>query len=83
MGFDNDHLGTLMPFGAPSTPSFADGLTNGSNRPFAGLLDWPHERARSEKAVFGLRRWLRQRSSRSVIGAKVPASASLGVGAVN
>jgi hypothetical protein len=22
MGFDNDHLGTLMPFGAPSTPSF-------------------------------------------------------------
>jgi hypothetical protein len=21
-GFDNDHLGTLMPFGAPSTPSF-------------------------------------------------------------
>jgi hypothetical protein len=21
---DNDHLGTLMPFGAPSTPSFAD-----------------------------------------------------------
>jgi hypothetical protein len=24
MGFDNDHLGTLMPFGAPSTPSFRD-----------------------------------------------------------
>jgi cyclopropane-fatty-acyl-phospholipid synthase len=24
-GFDNDHLGTLMPFGAPSTPSFAEG----------------------------------------------------------
>ena len=23
-GFDNDHLGTLMPFGAPSTPSFAE-----------------------------------------------------------
>ena len=23
-GFDNDHLGTLMPFGAPSTPSFPD-----------------------------------------------------------
>jgi hypothetical protein len=22
MGFDNDHLGTQMPFGAPSTPSF-------------------------------------------------------------
>jgi len=22
MGFDNDHLGTMMPFGAPSTPSF-------------------------------------------------------------
>src|ERR1700677_4745426 len=22
-GFDNDHLGTLMPCGAPSTPSFA------------------------------------------------------------
>jgi hypothetical protein len=22
MGFDNDHLGTLTPFGAPSTPSF-------------------------------------------------------------
>ena len=31
MGFDNDHLGTLMPFGAPSTPSFAGGLANGSN----------------------------------------------------
>jgi hypothetical protein len=27
-GFDNDHLGTLMPFGAPSTPSFTDGLAN-------------------------------------------------------
>jgi hypothetical protein len=25
---DNDHLGTLMPFGAPSTPSFADGLVS-------------------------------------------------------
>jgi hypothetical protein len=25
MGFDNDHLGTLMPFVAPSTPSFAYG----------------------------------------------------------
>ena len=24
-GSDNDHLGTLMPFGAPSTPSFAYG----------------------------------------------------------
>jgi hypothetical protein len=30
MGFDNDHLGTLMPFGAPSTPSSADGLTTRS-----------------------------------------------------
>src|SRR6202040_3923260 len=30
---DNDHLGTLMPFGAPSTPSLIDGLANGSNRP--------------------------------------------------
>src|SRR5271156_4155939 len=28
-GFDNDHLGTLMPFGAPSTPSFVDDLANG------------------------------------------------------
>jgi len=28
MGFDNDHLGTLMPFGAPSTPSFVDDLVN-------------------------------------------------------
>jgi hypothetical protein len=26
---DNDHLGTLMPFGAPSTPSFADDRWNG------------------------------------------------------
>src|ERR1700721_1207495 len=25
---DNDHLGTLMPFGAPSTPSFADDSPN-------------------------------------------------------
>ena len=32
-GFDNDHLGTLMPFGAPSTPSFPDGLVDRSNRP--------------------------------------------------
>ena len=24
---DNDHLGTLMPFGAPSTPSFRNGVT--------------------------------------------------------
>src|SRR5271168_1456386 len=31
-GFDNDHLGTLMPFGAPSTPSFADAVANGANR---------------------------------------------------
>jgi hypothetical protein len=32
MGFDNDHLGTLMPFGAPSTPSFlaAYGLSLGN-----------------------------------------------------
>ena len=29
-GFDNDHLGTLMPLGAPSTPSFADSSANGS-----------------------------------------------------
>jgi hypothetical protein len=28
MGFDNDHLGTQMPFGAPSTPSFADNVAN-------------------------------------------------------
>jgi hypothetical protein len=28
---DNDHLGTLMPFGAPSTPSFHDGVADGSN----------------------------------------------------
>jgi hypothetical protein len=28
-GFDNDHLGTLMPFGAPSTPSFADAWRTG------------------------------------------------------
>jgi hypothetical protein len=28
---DNDHLGTLMPFGAPSTPSFPNGAANGSN----------------------------------------------------
>ena len=26
-------LARLMPFGAPSTPSFADGAANGSNRP--------------------------------------------------
>jgi hypothetical protein len=32
-GFDNDHLGTLMPFGAPSTSSFADGAANGSIDP--------------------------------------------------
>jgi hypothetical protein len=30
MGFDNDRIGTLMPFGAPSTPSFPDGVANGS-----------------------------------------------------
>jgi hypothetical protein len=29
---DNDHLGTLMPFGAPSTPSFADGQPKVSKR---------------------------------------------------
>jgi hypothetical protein len=27
-GFDNDHLGTLMPFGAPCTPSFAEGFAS-------------------------------------------------------
>jgi hypothetical protein len=32
-GFDNDHLGTPMPFGAPSTPSFVQELPNGSYRP--------------------------------------------------
>jgi hypothetical protein len=32
MGFDNDHLGTLMPFGAPSTPSFAEDVANGFDR---------------------------------------------------
>jgi hypothetical protein len=32
MGFDNDHLNTLMPFGPPSTPSFADLSANGSSR---------------------------------------------------
>src|SRR5277367_906667 len=32
-GLDNDHLGTLMPFGAPSTPSFANGLASGLNYP--------------------------------------------------
>ena len=31
MGFDNDHLGTLMSFGATSTPSFADGMVTRSN----------------------------------------------------
>jgi len=25
MGFDHDHLGTQMPFGAPSTLSFCEG----------------------------------------------------------
>jgi hypothetical protein len=29
MGFDNDHLGTLMPFGAPTTPSFIDDMARG------------------------------------------------------
>ena len=32
-GFDNDHLGTLMPFGAPSTPSFANDLRNRTPAP--------------------------------------------------
>jgi hypothetical protein len=40
-GFDNDHLGTLMPFGAPSTPSFAEGAPNGLIRPVAALQDRP------------------------------------------
>jgi hypothetical protein len=31
---DNDHLGTLMPFGAPSTPSF---LNAGTERPFNSI----------------------------------------------
>ena len=31
-GFDNDHLGTLMPFGAPSTPSLPDNTRNGAIR---------------------------------------------------
>jgi hypothetical protein len=31
---DNDHLGTLMPFGAPSTPSFPSARRNGAEHPF-------------------------------------------------
>ncbi len=42
-GFDNDHLGTLMPFGAPSTPSFPnrDGARQITNQvgPFEGHLE--------------------------------------------
>ena len=30
---DNDHLGTLMPFGAPSTPSFRPDVANGQTPP--------------------------------------------------
>ena len=37
MGFDNDHLGTLMPFGAPSTPSFREGVANGVKSDPKGL----------------------------------------------
>jgi hypothetical protein len=41
MGFDNDHLGTLMPFGAPSTPSSPASVTTGVGRPNASLaLVW-------------------------------------------
>jgi hypothetical protein len=36
---NNDHLGTLMPFGAPSTPSFIIGLANEEFRPQGDLQD--------------------------------------------
>jgi hypothetical protein len=38
MGFDNDHLGTLMPFGAPSTPSFPGGVTNRLVKPGSNIV---------------------------------------------
>jgi hypothetical protein len=38
MRFDNDRLGTLMPFGAPSTPSFVDGLMGRARRFEAAVL---------------------------------------------
>jgi hypothetical protein len=38
MGFDNDHLDTLMPFGAPSTSSFGDGLADGSKSTRSSLV---------------------------------------------
>jgi hypothetical protein len=65
-GFDNDHLGTLMPFVAPSTPSFIVGWANGSNRPFADLQDRPFERVVSaRKRSLASRRELRQLRSPS------------------
>src|SRR5208282_1130573 len=38
-GFDNDHLGTLMPFGAPSTPSWMQDF-----RPIRPVKDGPSGR---------------------------------------
>ena len=43
-GFDNDHLGTLMPCGARSTPSIARGAADGSNRTIADIRHRPTAR---------------------------------------
>jgi hypothetical protein len=50
MGFDNDHLGTLVPFGAPSTPSFCDGF---EPRHFASKeeSDWRVHQRKSESVT--------------------------------
>jgi hypothetical protein len=51
MRFDDDHLDTLMPFGAPSTSSSTDGLANGSDRPLLPfLIDAGAEGMRKERS---------------------------------
>jgi hypothetical protein len=61
---DNDHLGTLMPFGAPSTPSFVDAVAKGANRPDAAIpglsrqrKECAHKRSFPSKLIGRLRRF--------------------------
>ena len=53
---DNDHLGTLMPFGAPSTLSLTDNVTDSSKRPFRPFPMVQESRSRAKEGNFARNR---------------------------
>ena len=73
-----------MPFGAPSSPSFADSLENGSNRPFAAIPGHPWYRRNAHdngvQPLFGAtpKQTFRRRATSTGVGGSAPTGCATG-----